>query len=216
MADDRGVIGEIALHRGAFALAFLAIFGLTFAFLASVGATPDPIEKAAQAQSSQEATAPDAPQDPVRVVAASINLDTTVSNPDSIEVSVLDRALLSGAVRYPTSARLGVSGTMLLFGHSSYLPIVHNRAYKTFDGIQDLKTGDVISVYSDSLEYRYAVVGVKKADATEDVIDLPQEGKHLTLVTCDSFSKKTSRFVVTADFVGAYALGNWFRTGMSL
>lgn len=208
MASNRGVIGEIAQHRGAFALVFLAIFGLTFAFLASVGATPDPIAQRAAPEHGTEASPATTAEMPIRVVAEQINLDTTVSNPTSTDVSILDHALLSGAVRYPTSAELGVNGTVLLFGHSSYLPIVHNQAYKTFDGIQDLKTGDIVSVYSGTLEYRYSVVGVKKADATEDVIDLPQEGKHLTLVTCDSFSSKTSRFVVTADFVGAYAFGN--------
>lgn len=210
MASDRGVIGEIGQHRGAFALAFLAIFVLTFFFLTSVGATPDPISTAQNvaAQHGTETAPVGVAEAPVRVVADAIRLGTTVSNPTSTDVSILDQALLQGAVRYPTSAELGVNGTVLLFGHSSYLPIVHNQAYKTFDGIQDLKTGDIISVYSDSLEYRYSVVGVKKANATEDVIDLPQDGKHLTLVTCDSFSTKTSRFVVTADFVGAYALGN--------
>jgi LPXTG-site transpeptidase (sortase) family protein len=72
--------------------------------------------------------------------------------------------------------------------------------------IQNLKKGETVSVYSGTTEYRYAVTGVRIADATEDVVELPATGKHLVLVTCDSFSKKTNRFVVTADLVGTYSL----------
>ena len=153
-----------------------------------------------------EVPAPGTAEAPVRVTAQSIGLDESVSNPTSENVEVLDAGLLKGAVRWPTSAQLGVKGTVLLFGHSSYLLIVHNLAYKAFNHIQDLKTGATISVYSATTEYRYRVTGVRIASATEDVVELPSDKKYLTLVTCDSFGKKTDRFVVTADFVGTYAI----------
>jgi LPXTG-site transpeptidase (sortase) family protein len=95
---------------------------------------------------------------------------------------------------------------VLLFGHSSYLPVIHNQAYKAFKGIQNLKDGEIIKVYSATTEYRYAVESVSVADANQDVIELSQTGKYLVLVTCDTFSKKSSRFVVVAKFVGAYPL----------
>lgn len=217
----RGIIWEIGERRGAFALVFILLFAITFGFLSLVGATPDSSQKTTDSSSASSAgggnlpvsastasvpNVPGAGEQPVRIVAKSIGLDVRVSNPASTAIDTLDQALLSGAVRYPTSAELGVDGTVLVFGHSSYLPIVHNQAYKSFDGIQNLKTNDTISVYSGTHEYRYSVVGVKLADATQDVIEMPAVGKHLTLVTCDSFSSKSNRFVVTADFVGAYNL----------
>ena len=52
---------------------------------------------------------------PVRVAAGDIRLDAAVANPTSTNVEVLDQALLKGAVRYPTSAELGVNGTVLIF-----------------------------------------------------------------------------------------------------
>lgn len=143
---------------------------------------------------------------PVKVVIKKIGLNVSISNPDSTDVEVLDQNLLHGAVRYPSSALLGVDGTMLLFGHSSYLPIVHNQAYKAFDGIQNLQNGDIISVYSGTTEYQYSVTSERVADATSDVIELPQNGRHLTLVTCDSFATKSNRFVVTGDLVGSYTI----------
>ena len=193
-------------RTGVFSVTFVLLFALTYGFLAVVDALPDPSNK--PSHSNVVATASASPEAPVRVVAADINLDATVANPTSTNVDTLDSLLLSGAVRYPTSAMLGVNGTVLLFGHSSYLPIVHNQAYKTFDGIQNLTKGQMISVYSGDREYRYSVSGVRVANATEDVVELPTNGKHLVLVTCDSFKTKTSRFVVTADFVGTYALAS--------
>ena len=138
---------------------------------------------------------------PTRVVVKKAGINVTVSNPTTTDVDILDTALAKGAIRYPTSGTLGVNGTVLLFGHSSYLPIVHNQAYKSFDGIQDLKNGDIISVFSGDTEYQFSVTGVRVADATTDTVALPTDAEHLTLVTCDSFATKSNRYVVTADFV---------------
>jgi LPXTG-site transpeptidase (sortase) family protein len=218
MTNDsrKGLVGSIN-RTGAFFMSFVVLFVLTVGFLGVVDALPE-----SQAPSKTVATSPAVNQNPksqgtavaqtqselpVRVAASAVGMDIKVLNPNSTNVEKLDEALLSGAVRYPTSAKLGVNGTVLLFGHSSYLPIVHNQNYKGFNGIQNLKKGDTISVYSGTTEYRYSVVSVRVADATEDVVELPTTGKHLVLVTCDSFSKKTSRFVVTADIVGTYSLG---------
>jgi LPXTG-site transpeptidase (sortase) family protein len=197
----RGVIGAIAERPKSFAVVFIVLFFLTVTFLASVDALPEP---AVAVISPIGAQIPQGLADePVRVVATSVGLDVTVENPSSSDITILDEALLRGAVRYPTSAKLGVDGTVLLFGHSSYLPVVYNQAYKAFNNIQDLKTGERISVYSSDAEYRYKVTSVRLADASEDVIELPADGRYLTLVTCDSFGRKTSRFVVTAEFEGA-------------
>jgi LPXTG-site transpeptidase (sortase) family protein len=208
MKRNRGVVNEIAQRPATFAAVFVAFFALLFVFLAAMDALPNPIETQNSQQSSNVTAQVGTPENPVRIVATDISLDVAVVNPQSTDVTALDDALTQGAVRYPTSAKLGVDGTVLIFGHSSYLPIVYHQYYKTFDGIQNLKTGQTVSVYSGSTEYRYNVVGVRVANATEDVIDLPQNGKHLTLVTCDSFADKTNRFVVTADFVGAYSLSS--------
>lgn len=200
----KGVIPEIAARPKAFALTFLTAFLLLFVFLWSVDALPEPLAVEVVSEGIESQTG--AAEMPVRVVAPSIKLDESVSNPASENVNTLDAALLKGSVRWPTSAHLGVNGTVLLFGHSSYLPVVHNQAYKAFNRIQDLKTGEVISVYSATTEYRYKVVSVRSANAEEDVVELLGDKKYLTLVTCDSFGKKTSRFVVTAEYSGAYAL----------
>lgn len=216
MAARKGVINEIAERRGSFAAAFVVIFIASFAFLFSVGDTPNPIHPnviggpalPSATLGASKQTAPQNPEAPVRVVAKDIGLDAAVENPVSTDLNVLDGALLKGAVHYPTSAQLGVDGTVLLFGHSSYLPIVHNQVYKTFDGIQNLKEGQIIDVLSAGTDYKYTVVGVKVADATQDSIALNPQGRHAVLVTCDSFATKSTRYIVTADFIGAYSLAS--------
>jgi LPXTG-site transpeptidase (sortase) family protein len=204
--QHKGVVWEILEQRWAFALGFFVVFMLTLTFLAWADVLPEPKSQIPVAfelpKPTQKPVVQAAPAAPTRVVAASVGVDAVVANPTSTNIEALDHVLLSGAVRYPTSAVLGVDGTVLLFGHSSSLPVVRNPAYKTFNGIQNLKKGEIISVFAGDKEYRYAVVGVRVADANEDVIELTQTGRHLTLVTCNnSFATKTKRYVVTADLV---------------
>jgi LPXTG-site transpeptidase (sortase) family protein len=190
-----------------FAFTFVAMFIITFTFLAMVDALPEPLssEGVNDSQPLQQSELVVA-EFPNKIEIKALRMENPVRNPQTTDIAALDEELLKGTVRYPTSAPLGVDGTVLIFGHSSYLPIVRNPNYKAFNGIQKLKTGDIVSVFSDTAEYRYSVTSVRLADAEEDVVELPNNGKFLTLITCDSFGKKSDRFIVTAAFEGAYAL----------
>lgn len=148
---------------------------------------------------------PAAPESPLKIEIPAISLAATIENPTTRDTEALDQGLLSGVVRYPTSAKLGETGNVVLFGHSSYLPIVRNQAYKTFNGIQKLSKGDVITVYSAERAYTYRVRSVAKESATDAGIPLAAAGRVLTLSTCDSFGAKTDRFVVVADFVESHS-----------
>ena len=145
---------------------------------------------------------------PTSIVIPALRLSVTIANPDTTDISTLDSLLLKGAVRYPTSALLGEAGNVVLFGHSSYLPIVLNQAYKTFDGIQKLTSGDAITVYSSDMAYTYRVKSVTKESANDAAIPLSVTGRILTLSTCDSFGEKTDRFVVIADFVESHSISS--------
>lgn len=149
----------------------------------------------------------DVVEDPLRIEIPKLKLSATIANPTGTDVLSLDTELLSGAVRYPTSAKLGQAGNVVLFGHSSYLPVVGNPAYRTFNGIQKLVTGDSVIIYSSGTAYTYRVRSMKKESAAADAgINLAESGKVLTLATCDSFGKKSDRFVVTADLVESHPI----------
>lgn len=153
------------------------------------------------------------PEFPTKIEIPAIKLSATISNPTTTDISVLDEALLSGAVRYPTSAKLGETGNIVVFGHSSYLPVVNNQAYKTFDGIQKLAVGDLVMVSSSDTSYTYRVQSVAKESANDAVIPLAVTGRVLTLATCNSFGAKTDRFVVTADFVESHPISTSVEMG---
>lgn len=140
---------------------------------------------------------------PARIQIPSIDLDLKVQNPDTKNIDTLDALLQNGPARYVDSAKLGSSGNMIIFAHSSHLPIVHNQMFKAFNRIPELKAGDSITIVGDDgKNYMYSVDSVVKAD-TDSTIDLsPKDGTKLTLVTCDTLTGKSARFILAADFVG--------------
>jgi LPXTG-site transpeptidase (sortase) family protein len=171
-------------------------------------ATPE-VTLAASAVALSTSTAPLAIiEDPLKIEIPVLKLSATVANPTSTNIETLDEALLKGAVRYPTSASLGEIGNVVLFGHSSYLPVVGNQAYKTFNGIQKLVAGDAVIVYSSGTAYTYRVRTMQKESANDAGIPLDVTGRVLTLSTCNSFGQKSDRFVVTADFVESHPISS--------
>jgi len=144
------------------------------------------------------------PAFPDRLVIPSLGKDLPTSNPQSRNIDVLDKALKSAVVRYPDSATLGEKGrNTLIFGHSSKLPIVRNKMYKAFTGIEKLKVGELIQAYSGSDVYSYRVTRVYRADANDDRIALSVPGENrLTLLTCDTFGKRSDRWIVESELIG--------------
>lgn len=180
--------------------------------LALLGALPEslPVEKPIVSVSQAIATTtaqvelPVVAELPTKIEIPKIKLSTVIENPTTTDIASLDEDLLRGAVRYPTSAKLGENGNVVLFGHSSYLPVVLNKAYQAFNGIQKLVAGDVVTVYSAGTAYTYRVRTVAKESTTDAAILLQVDSRVLTLSTCDSFGATTDRFVVTADFVESH------------
>ncbi len=142
--------------------------------------------------------------EPVRISIEAIDLDLPVQNPSTRDIAALDALLQKGPARYVDSGKLGTDGNILIFAHSSHLPIVHNQMYKAFNQIPDLVAGDrIVLTGEDGVRYLYRVSSVVKADAEDASVDLSKgAGRRLTLVTCDTLTGKSSRFVLTADFAG--------------
>jgi len=196
-----------------FCVVFVLVFATCVAILNFFDLLPESPSSAVAAAPLAESAAPAAVvlatlELPVRVSIPSIGVDAPVANPESISIDVLDKLLLAGAVRYPTSAELNEAGNVVLFGHSSYLPIVLNKAYKSFNGIQKLAKGDTITVYSADTAYTYTVQTMERENTASASVPLEVTGRVLTLTTCDSFGAKSDRFVVTADFVESHSISS--------
>ena len=185
---------------------FAVVFLVSVIVLGTSGLLPEVSSENKSKTTSIVAQPQIATELPIKIEIPKINLSAVVVNPTITTVAVLDKELLKGAVRYPTSAKLGEDGNVVLFGHSSYLPVVGNQAYKTFNEIQKLAVGDSITVYSSDTAYTYRVRSVVKKSANDGVIELSITGRVLTLVTCSSFGAKEDRFVVTADFVESHSV----------
>jgi LPXTG-site transpeptidase (sortase) family protein len=143
--------------------------------------------------------------EPTRIVIHAIGVDLPILNPTETNVAALDEALLTGAVRYPLSGKLNQQGNIFIFGHSSHIAFVKNQMFKAFNRLSELERGDTIKLVGDGKAYVYRVSDIRRADAGEEMIDLsPTQGQRLTLSTCDSFTGKTARFIVEADFIGSY------------
>jgi sortase (surface protein transpeptidase) len=76
--------------------------------------------------------------------------------------------------------------------------------FQAFNKIPDLKAGDSITLTgADGTRYVYSVGRVYKADAENTSIDMsPSLGTRLVLVTCDTLTGKSARFVLEASLVG--------------
>lgn len=143
---------------------------------------------------------------PERIRIPAIDLDLPVQNIESRDLTVLDEYLKKGPIRYVDSARLGENGNILVFGHSSRLPVVKNQMYKAFNRASELSAGDTITLEGEGKDYLYTVTSVRSVDVSDTTIDLsPTQGTKLTLVTCDTLTGKSARFIIEADFVGTYA-----------
>lgn len=145
---------------------------------------------------------------PERIRISSIALDLPVQNPETTDLEELDIILRDGPARFAPSAELGQNGTMIIFAHSSHLPVVRNQMYRAFNRVPELKRGDTITLDGGGKSFLYSVASVKQVDVhdADATIDLsPERGTHLTLVTCDTLTGKSARFVVEAELVGTVA-----------
>ena len=144
---------------------------------------------------------------PTKIIFDSLDKkEVSVLNPEASDVASLDAALLKGTVRHPDSADFVNTGTMFILGHSSHLPVVHNKNFQAFNDIEKLEWGDTVRVQSADTEYVYRVDRVYEAKASDAEVPLQFEEARLVLVTCNTFGVKEDRYIVEAYLIEKKAL----------
>jgi LPXTG-site transpeptidase (sortase) family protein len=128
-----------------------------------------------------------------------IGVNSQIEQPNSRQVSILDQYLSRGAVHYPGSGSIE-SGNIFLFGHSTGFQVVQNQAYKTFNGLNELVSGDEIILEADGKTYIYSVNSVTLVDEDEALVKFDNTARTLTISTCNSFGAMEERWVVQAEF----------------
>ncbi len=137
---------------------------------------------------------------PTYIEIPSVNIKTTVLSPASVQVDVLDQALLKGAVYYPNSGTVG-EGNILVFGHSTGLKVVQNQAFKTFNNLKNVNVGDEVYVTGeDGVTYVYKTISKELVNDDEALVTFDTTERMITLSTCNTFGAKQERHVVKAVF----------------
>ncbi len=213
------LMDEIWERKYTFIGTFFLVFLFSYLCLVAIDFVPEPItsesEKETEESNVEESSVARTEQNNFQLLVGTVNgpvlpnsiyiekLDRTIKvlNPDSRSIADLDTALLSGVVRHPDSSDLSEDGTVFILGHSSYLPSVINKNFQAFNGIQDLKWGDTITLTSDRYVLTYEVEKVYKAKAEDVTVPIAGTGPRLTLATCNSFGSKDDRYIVEAKRV---------------
>jgi len=185
-----------------FAVVMFGVFGLTFGALSLVGLVPKTLKveniiKDSDLPKNKEVIVGDLTK-PDRVIIEKIGIDVKVLQPSSVNVAVLDETLKKGSVYYPGSGTIE-QGNIFIFGHSTNWPVVQNPAYRTFNGLEKLKTGDLIKLGAGDESFSYKVKTVELVDAENALVEFDNSGQILTLSTCNTFGEKQERWVVVAE-----------------
>jgi len=208
----------ILLRKISFLLIFFTVFLFSYALLAWLDFLPELVEQPAETEVAEiiaveVAPAPVVLEEPItkqeptnpvyptNIYIAALGRNIPVLNPTSRNITDLDAALLKGAVRHPDSATLERTGTVFLLGHSSYLPVVRNKAFQAFNDIQKLKWGDLIEVTTAEGMYIYRVDKVYRAKAQDVTVPIAGQEKRLFLATCNSFGSTDDRYIVEAELL---------------
>jgi LPXTG-site transpeptidase (sortase) family protein len=201
-----GIIKLIWENKGYFFVNLFIVLTITFSILYLFGLVPEEFKSIIGRAPVQESKGNQVGELPMRIEIPSIKVDAQVYNPATTSIEVLDDYLLKGAVRYPGSGLPGGDGNIYIFGHNTRIQIVNNQAFKTFNGLQNLKVGDLIYLSSSKNEYIYKVLSVTMVSADKALVEFNTKTKMLTLSTCDNFATKSDRFVVQSEFVTQKAL----------
>lgn len=143
---------------------------------------------------------------PTRIIIEKVGINSTILNPESTDLAVLDEALSQGVVRYPKSGLLGERDNIYLFGHSTSYEVVRNQAYKSLNGLNKLEQGDTIKLQSDNNEYLYKVTSLEMEKDSNIIVKFNTKKQTLTISTCNTLGNKEDRYVIRADFVTSYSI----------
>ncbi len=106
-------------------------------------------------------------------------------------------------VRYPGTAKPGEVGNVFLFGHSSNYPWIKSDYNDVFALLDELQTGDEITIYYFQKKYTYKVTDratVKPGDVQALEARDPTK-KELTLMTCWPVGTALQRILIFAELV---------------
>lgn len=109
--------------------------------------------------------------------------------------------LKKGVVRYPGTAEPGQVGNAFIFGHSSNYPWIKSDYNDIFALLDNLETGDEITVYYNQKKYTYIVTdrAIVKPGDVKTLESRDPNKKELSLMTCWPVGTTLERIIVFAE-----------------
>lgn len=145
------------------------------------------------------------------VIIPKINVEIPVNyDQKTTDESVIENALETGVVHYPTTVRPGETGNAAFFGHSSN-NIFNKGKYKfAFVLLRTLVPGDTFYLTYHKKTYIYKVISRKVVDPSEVGVlgPVPGQAATATLITCDPPGTSLKRLVVVGQQISPGVKGN--------
>ena len=110
----------------------------------------------------------------------------------------IQAALQDGVVHYPGTAEPGMSGNVVITGHSSYFPWDPGRFKDVFSLLHKVSIGDIVIVYHNQKAYNYKVYDKKEVNPDQVDVLVSQGESRLTLITCTPVGTNLRRLIVLA------------------
>lgn len=152
-----------------------------------------------------------APTDKPEVIIPKINVEIPVDySQTTTDEAVIEDALESGVVHYPTTSLPGQNGNTAYFGHSSN-NIFNKGKYKfAFVLLHTLEPGDTFYLTYNGKVYVYKVFKKIVVDPSEVSVLNPVEGHAATatLITCDPPGTSLNRLIIQGDQISPSPSGN--------
>ena len=119
---------------------------------------------------------------------------------ENAAVGTTDTALGKHLVNYPGTALPWELGNSVIFGHSTLPQLYNPKDYKTiFANLYQLKTGDEIQIFTNSVIYKYFVYDISVVDPTDtQALAQNYDNSYLTLVTCTPPGTIWKRLIIKA------------------
>jgi len=111
-----------------------------------------------------------------------------------IYMGITDREFNLGVGQWPGTPKFGKKGNIVLGGHRT-------SAFRPFEEIQLLRSGDLIALTTGKKTFRYRVTGRSIVKPSAVWITNPTRTPTLTLFSCHPKGKTTHRYVVRAVLI---------------
>jgi sortase A len=121
----------------------------------------------------------------------------------SVMHEIFMEELKKGIVRYPGTAKPGEVGNTFIFGHSSNFPWVQSDYNDVFALLDQLATGDEITIFYNQKKFTYRVTdkSIVKPGDVKTLGSRDPTKKELSLMTCWPIGTTLERIIVFSELV---------------